>query len=53
MEFLLKFFGWGFALVALYLIIRNGSQVNTIMQSFAKGSSTVFRTLQGERVAGV
>ncbi len=47
MDFLLKFFGGAFALIALYLIVQNASQVNTILKSFSSSSSNVFATLQG------
>ena len=47
MDFLWKFFGGAFALIALYLIVVNGNQVNTILKSFAASSSQVFGTLQG------
>ncbi len=47
MDFLLKFFGGAFALVALYLLVTNAGQVNTILKSFSAGSSNIFATLQG------
>jgi len=53
MDFLLKFFGGAFALIALYLIVRNSSGVNEVLKSFAQGSSTVFSTLQGNKVSAV
>lgn len=46
MDFLLKFFAGAFGLIALYLIVSNGRQVNDILTSFASSSSTIFRTLQ-------
>lgn len=49
MDFLIKFFGGAFALIALYLIVRNANGVNQVLTSFAQGSSTVFSTLQGNR----
>lgn len=42
-----KFFGGAFALVLVYLLVRNASGVNQILTSFARGSSQVFATLQG------
>lgn len=46
MDFLWKFFGGAFALIALYLIVANGREVNQILGSFATSSSQIFRTLQ-------
>ena len=50
MDFLLKFFGGAFALIALYLIVNNYRGVNEILGSFGKSSSLVFSTLQGNKV---
>jgi len=49
MDFLLKFFGGAFALVALYLIVTNADKVNTILRSFSASSGNVFSVLQGNR----
>lgn len=53
MDFLVKFFAGAFALIALYLIVTNGNQVNTILKSFSASSSNVFTTLQGNRPVGL
>ncbi len=47
MDLLVKFFGGAFALIALYLIVRNSQGVNKVLEGFATGSSNVFATLQG------
>lgn len=46
MDILLKFIGGAFGLIALYLIVSNANSVNTVFNSFATGSSQIFRTLQ-------
>jgi len=43
-----KFFAGAFALIAVYLILTQGAQVNIILNSFARSSSLIFSTLQGK-----
>lgn len=47
MDFFLKFFAGAFALVALYLVVTNATQVNTILTSFSRSSGNIFSVLQG------
>ena len=42
-----KFFAGAFGLILVYLLVRNASGVNQILTGFARGSSQVFQTLQG------
>ena len=46
MSFLDKFFASAFALVALFLILTNGRELNQILTGFAQSSSQIFKTLQ-------
>lgn len=47
MDILVKFFGGAFALIGLYLVLRNYQGANKVLEGFATGSSNVFATLQG------
>jgi len=47
MSVLEKFFAGAFGLIAIYLFIYNGDKTSKVIESFAKGSSGVFSTLQG------
>lgn len=47
MDFLIKFFGGAFALIALYLILRNYKGANEILSGFGKFNALTFSTLQG------
>lgn len=38
---------YGAALIALYLVVYNGSKAGTVIKSGASGVSTVTKTLQG------
>lgn len=49
MDFLLKFFGGAFALIALYLIVTNADKVNRILTGFSASSGNIFTVLQGNR----
>jgi hypothetical protein len=50
-----KFFGGAFALILVYLLVKNAAGVNAILTGFARGSSQVFATLQGSGggIAGI
>ena len=42
-----KFAGYGAGLIALYVIVANGSKFGTVISAGAQGVSSVTKTLQG------